>query len=229
MKWNKGSDMTMRKSIAAVAFTLIELLVVIAIIAILAGMLLPVLGKAKDEALRIHCVDSVKQLGLAMQMYADDNNSLLPMPHGSVPWTDLNPPPWSEPLAAYYNNTNLLRCPALCQCFEKSPYNYFMGARAPYVLAGNIASVSFKDIRLPAAYILSGDCNYPFDTTDADPDNYSQDTLFDTRYLPSRVHNGTLNVLFADGHARNYRAFSTNDMTFSYDEPGVPWAAVTAQ
>lgn len=48
-------------------------------------------------------------------------------------------------------------------------------------------------------------------------------------YLPSRVHNGTLNVLFADGHARNYRAFSTNDMTFSYDEAGIPWAAVTAQ
>jgi prepilin-type N-terminal cleavage/methylation domain-containing protein/prepilin-type processing-associated H-X9-DG protein len=219
----------MRKSIAAGAFTLIELLVVIAIIAILAGMLLPVLGKAKDESVRIRCVGSLKQLGLAMQMYGDDNNSLLPMPHGSVAWGDVNPPPWSEPLAAYYNNTNILCCAALCQCFDKSPYNYFMGARAPYVLAGDDASVSLKSILLPAAYVLSGDCNYPFEATDADPDNYSQDTLFDSVYLPSRVHNGTLNVFFADGHARNYRAFSTNDMTFSYDEAGVPWAAVAAQ
>jgi prepilin-type N-terminal cleavage/methylation domain-containing protein/prepilin-type processing-associated H-X9-DG protein len=221
--------MTMRKSIAAGAFTLIELLVVIAIIAILAGMLLPVLGKAKDESVRIRCVGSLKQLGLAMQMYGDDNSSLLPMPHGSVPWGAVDPPPWSEPLAAYYVNTNILCCAALCQCFEKSPYNYFMGARAPYVRAGDIASVSLKSVLLPAAYILSGDCNYPFEAADADPDNYSQDTLFDPMELPSRVHNGTLNVLFADGHARNYRAFSTNDMTFAYDEAGIPWASVTAQ
>ncbi|HUD49314.1 MAG TPA: type II secretion system protein [Candidatus Baltobacteraceae bacterium] len=219
----------MRKYIAAGAFTLIELLVVIAIIAILAGMLLPVLGKAKDESVRIRCVDSLKQLGLAMQMYGDDNNSLLPMPHGSVPWGAVDPPPWSQPLAAYYENTNILCCAALCQCFDKSPYNYFMGARAPYVQAGGLASVSFKSILLPSAYILSGDCNYPFEPTDADPDNYSQDTLFESTYLPSRVHNRTLNVFFADGHARNYRAFSTNDMTFAYDQPGVPWAEVAAQ
>ncbi len=221
--------MTIRKSIAAGAFTLIELLVVIAVIAILAGMLLPVLGKAKDESVRIRCVDNLKQLSLAMQMYADDNNSLLPMPHGEVTWGDANPPPWSEPLAPYYINTNILSCAALSQLFDKSPFNYFMGARAPYVLAGNIASVSFKSILLPSSYILSGDCNYPFEATDADPDNYSQDTLFDPTYLPSRVHNGTLNVLFADGHARNYRAFKTNDMTFSYNEPGVPWASVTTE
>jgi prepilin-type N-terminal cleavage/methylation domain-containing protein/prepilin-type processing-associated H-X9-DG protein len=221
--------MTMQKSFASRAFTLIELLLVIAVIAILAAMLLPVLGKAKDESIRIRCVDNLKQLGLAMQMYGDDNQSVLPMPHRAVPWGSVDPPLWSEPLAAYYINTNILCCAALCQCFEKSPYNYFMGARAPYILADGLASVSLKKILLPAAYVLSGDCNYPFETTDADPDNYSQDTLFDTAYLPSRVHNGTLNVLFADGHARNYRAFSTNDMTFSYDESGVPWAAVTAR
>jgi type II secretory pathway pseudopilin PulG len=207
---------------------LIELLVVIAIIAILAGLLLPVLGRAKDDAVQIHCVGNVKQLGLAMRMYGDDNSSLLPMPHGSVPWGATNPPPWSEPLAAYYSNTNILRCDALSQLFNKSPYNYFMGARAAYVAAGDVASVSFKSIRLPSKYILSGDCNYPFDTTDADPDNYTQDTLFETTNLPARAHNGWLNVFFADEHVSHYRAFSTNDMTFSYDLPGVPWAAVTA-
>lgn len=62
------------------AFTLIELLLVIAVIAILAALLFPVLSAAKERAYRIHCLNNLKQLGTAIQLYADNHGDQLPGP-----------------------------------------------------------------------------------------------------------------------------------------------------
>ncbi|MEW6302567.1 MAG: prepilin-type N-terminal cleavage/methylation domain-containing protein [Verrucomicrobiota bacterium] len=90
--------------VAAAAFTLIELLVVIAIIAILAAMLLPSLASAKESAKRISCVNNMRQLGMSLRMYADDNRGKFTHRSSTNRWTTL--------LQPYYVDVKILRCPS---------------------------------------------------------------------------------------------------------------------
>jgi prepilin-type N-terminal cleavage/methylation domain-containing protein len=104
------------------AFTLIELLVVIAVIALLAGLLFPVFARAREKARQTTCASNLRQIGLAVFQYAQDNNGVFP--YGGDPddlytnnlagtsWATLPPLPLlTVPLSPYVKDKRVWDCP----------------------------------------------------------------------------------------------------------------------
>ncbi len=212
-------------------FTLIELLVVIAIIAILAGMLLPSLGKAKEAGRRIACVNSMRQLALTVGMYADDNEGRLPVRQlASAPGA------WPTALKDYYKDLRLLVCPSdgpnpytvtnAAWPFDAAPRSYMINGWNDYWQAtmtnwtfGAMQGLSLPEhaISLPSDTVMFGEKettsqHFYMDFLEVTPNSTEGNDFVEVehgRHAGTAKTSGGSNYAFADGSARYVRYWGT--------------------
>lgn len=167
------------------AFTLIELLVVVAIIALLAALLLPVLGRAKESARATTCLSNLHQVGVALQIYVSENNNKLPVMRDVVPDSAVVAtnafPTIDKVLAPQLGNRNVLRCPSdLAHIFEITGSSYSWN---------NLLNGQDADHLKMFTYQFNA---------------YQVNLVFDKQaFHAARGANSSVNYLYADGHIKN--------------------------
>jgi len=212
-------------------FTLIELLVVVAIIGILAALLLPTLGKSKQQAQRVVCAGNLKQLSVAWALYAADNADLLVNNHG-VPETLARRQTWANNVQDWESsddNTNLLllanaklgpfanhatkiyKCPSDTALAPNGERIRSMSMNAQVGNPGELTNrfnplylQFFKtaDVTLPSGIFVFLD-----EQADTLNDGFFVNPLEEYMWgnVPGSYHNGSVNLSFADGHLETHR------------------------
>jgi prepilin-type N-terminal cleavage/methylation domain-containing protein/prepilin-type processing-associated H-X9-DG protein len=215
-------------------FTLIELLVVIAIIAILAAILFPVFARAREKARQASCLSTVKQMGLAAMMYAQDyDETNVPCNTTNVNITYSRPGgdfslswgPWFALIQPYTKNPHIFICPSGGDNYYGCT-SYGANIRVTGRTFGRPV-VKLAEIEYPAQTILFADSSGHAD------DNYSSNNMWrldasfhPSFFIPAR-HNGGANIAYCDGHAKWHRIMEndiyTGDYTFTKPPRDICW------
>lgn len=209
-------------------FTLVELLVVIGIIAVLIGILMPALQRARQQAVLVQCSAKLRQIGVAVSNYSITNAGYIPAWTGwktlSGKYDSTSAPAWSQELERYLvkPDSELYSCAAFP---VDRRFNYFISAR--YSFTQGRQAMKLSAVRLSSAFVLSGDCTapglypIPFGTMDIPEDDIDKDdavqegVVFQDQAGGMNIHRKLgNNVLFADGHVSAYKRFEKGEMTY---------------
>lgn len=188
------------KTLRYSAFTLIELLVVIVIIAVLAGLALPVIGRVQASARATKCLSQLRQIGVASQAYANDND-------GDLPRTQHQHESWVGRIQPYAGGTVLYRCPDDPEKLRTYSYavNDFLTPN-PYG-ASNLNYSRRSNIPTPSASIYMAECHAEFTGSDHFHFAAAEDGGYTPASFAQQVavdrHGKGANYLFADGHAES--------------------------